>query len=557
MSRFRARLDAANPRRHHGALWVFVPMDQLTTAFGPLASDAPRNVILLEAGEFLRRRPYHRQKIALLLANQRHFALELAAAGHHVVYRQGEGTIVELLGAVLDEAGAAAVMMEPAERELRAELAPLCRDGRLDVVPHGGWLTTRRDFEEGTGGPPWRMDAFYRHVRRRTGILMEDGKPVGGRFSLDGENREPWRGNPPAPTPPVMGPDEIREEVGAEVARVYTAHPGAVDLANLPATRAEAVAMLHWAMAECMESFGTYEDAMSTASSGLFHTRLSPLINIHRLTPREVLDAALATEMPLNSREGFVRQLIGWREYVKHVHDATDGFRRLPGGTSLVAGQPGDGGFAQWAGEPWQSPPPPSGIDGGAMPDHLATGNRPLPPAWWGRRSGLACLDHVVDGVWREGWSHHITRLMVLANIAALLDVSPRALTDWFWVAYTDAWDWVVEPNVLGMGTFAVGEVMTTKPYVAGAAYIHRMGNFCGDCAFDPNGNCPLRRLYWAYLARHESALRANPRVGTVVRSLGRRTPADRARDAALFDTVSSQLTAGRRLTPESLADEL
>jgi deoxyribodipyrimidine photolyase-related protein len=163
----------------------------------------------------------------------------------------------------------------------------------------------------------------------------------------------------------------------------------------------------------------------------------------------------------------------------------------------------------------------------------------------------------VVEGVWREGWSHHITRLMVLANIAALLDVSPRALTDWFWVAYTDAWDWVVEPNVLGMGTFAVGEVMTTKPYVAGAAYIHRMGNFCGDCAFDPNGNCPLRRLYWAYLARHESALRANPRVGTVVRSLGRRTPADRARDAALFDTVSSQLTAGRRLTPESLADEL
>lgn len=160
----------------------------------------------------------------------------------------------------------------------------------------------------------------------------------------------------------------------------------------------------------------------------------------------------------------------------------------------------------------------------------------------------MACLDRVVDDVWREGWSHHITRLMVLSNLAMLLDVSPRELTDWFWVAYVDAFDWVVEPNVLGMGTFAMGDLMTTKPYVSGAAYIDRMSDFCRGCRFDPKTTCPITPMYWAFLARHAPALTGNARMAMPLRSLAKRAPARRAMDAAVFDSVSRTLQAGQPL---------
>ena len=173
-------------------------------------------------------------------------------------------------------------------------------------------------------------------------------------------------------------------------------------------------------------------------------------------------------------------------------------------------------------------------LDGGSAPCALGC-NTPLPPAYWGEKSGLACLDHVVATVWEDGYSHHITRLMVLANIATLLDVDPRELTDWFWVAYTDAFDWVVEPNVLGMGTYATGDLMTTKPYVSGAAYIHRMSDYCSTCGFNPKTECPLTSLYWAFLARHESALKNNPRIRMPMISLKKREKALRNKDRRIF----------------------
>lgn len=175
----------------------------------------------------------------------------------------------------------------------------------------------------------------------------------------------------------------------------------------------------------------------------------------------------------------------------------------------------------------------------------------PLPPAYWGDASGLACLDHVVRDVWRDGYSHHITRLMVLSNIAQLLDIEPRELTDWFWVAYIDAYDWVVEPNVLMMSTFGVGELGTTKPYVAGAPYIHKMSDYCERCAFDPKRTCPLTRMYWAYLQRHSERLAANGRIGRPVASARDRDPTKRADDARVFAVVSKALAERHVLTPE------
>ncbi|MCB9675742.1 MAG: cryptochrome/photolyase family protein [Alphaproteobacteria bacterium] len=497
-----------------GRSWLFVPYDQLTDALGPLGREDPHTlgILLVECPAKAVRRPYHKQKLALVLTNLRHFALEQVRRGVAVRWVVAGG-YADAVRDLAREVGPIR-MMEAAERELRVELAPLVREGLLQVVPHEGWLTTDADFA--AIPRPWRMDAFYRQVRRRTGVLMEGGKPVGGRFSFDGENREPWRGDPPAPALPRYAADDVTAEVVDLVTTRFADHPGTLDPEALPATRDDAETAWAWALRECLPTFGPYEDAMSTRSSNLFHTRVSALLNLHRLLPARVVRDVAALDAPLPSREGFVRQVLGWREFVRHVHRATDGFRTVP---SNVLGQ-----------------------------------DTPLPPVFWGGApSGMACLDGVVDDVWREAHSHHITRLMVLANVAQLLDVDPRALTDWFWVAYTDAYDWVVEPNVLGMGTFSVGDAMTTKPYVAGSGYVQRMSDYCTGCRFHPKKSCPLTPMYWAYLARHRGVLDGVDRAKRQVLGLDRRAPERQASDARIFEAVRDALAEGERLDPAKL----
>ncbi|MHC4958888.1 MAG: cryptochrome/photolyase family protein [Planctomycetota bacterium] len=506
MSRFSQQLRSTNPDPA-GRKWIYVPYDQLSDRIGPLSRTPPQRagIVLVEAPAKAARRPYHRQKLALILANQRHFALKQAKRGVAVRYLVSAGSYADALRDL-----GPLVAMRPAERELRVELDTL---ENLEQVPHEGWLTTTEQFEQACGDPPWRMDAFYRRVRRATGLLMQDGKPEGGRFSFDTDNRETWPGHPPAPAPLQFPRDAIKEEVAALIEREYADHPGRVDLDSLPATAGDAAALWAWALEHCLPLFGPYEDAMSTKSRSLFHTRISALLHLHRLLPRDVVKDVAALDVPIASREGFVRQVLGWREFVRHVHEVTDGFRRV-------------------------------------QTDHLGAGE-PLPEAFWGRRpSGLACLDTVVREVWEDGYSHHITRLMVLSNIATLLDVSPRELADWFWVAYTDAFDWVVEPNVLGMGTFAAGGLMTTKPYVSGARYIDKMGDYCASCAFDPKRDCPITRLYWAFLARHEERLEDNPRMRLILASLARRSKARRLEDASVFECVRTTLAKGAALQP-------
>lgn len=503
-----------------------MPYDQLSDGIGPLSREAPSTlgIVLVESRWKAARRPYHQQKLALVLANQRHFALEQAARGVAVRYVTTDRPYAEALAPLAAELGALRVM-DPAELELRQDLAPLVRSGALEPVPHDGWLTTPEQFRSGVGEiPPWRMDAFYRHVRRETGILMDPrGKPVGGKYSFDTENRKPWKGNPPAPEPPTFVPDAITSEVGDLIERDFASHPGRLDLARLPATVAEAERLWTWALASCLPRFGPFEDAMSTRSRGLFHTRVSALLNLHRLLPRRVLADVAALDIPLASKEGFIRQVLGWREFVRHVHRETEGFRDID--PSIPRS------------------PDPSFLDA----------DWPLPPAYWGTPSGFNCLDTVVHEVWEDAYSHHITRLMVLANIATLLGVRPRELTDWFWVAYSDAYDWVVEPNVLGMGTYAVGDLMTTKPYVSGAGYIHRMSDYCAACTFDPKKDCPLTELYWQFLARNRERLAGNVRVAVPLRALEKRHAAKHHRDRQVLDLVRQRLADGVPLTPDEL----
>jgi deoxyribodipyrimidine photolyase-related protein len=529
---FARRLEASNPDPS-GRRWLFVPYDQLSDRIGPLSREDPETlgIVLVESPWKAARRPYHKQKLALILSNLRHFALEQAARGVAVRHLVARGPYREALAAAVAEPGLDAPLrvMVPAERELRTDLEPLRRQGVLEQIPHEGWLTSRDQFDRSQNGPPWRMDAFYRLVRRESGILMKNDKPVGGKFSFDRENRKPWKGDPPAPDLPRFGDDPVKSEVVELIEGRYGAHPGRLDPDRLPATAEDARKAWRWARRNCLPHFGPFEDAMSVRSSNLFHTRISPLLHLHRLPPRDVVRDVSEMEIPLASKEGFVRQVLGWREFVRHVHLATDGFRELPGG------------------------PAATGDEAGATPSFLGA-SEPLPAAYWGEPSGLECLDRVVADVWREGQSHHITRLMVLSNLATLLDLSPRELTDWFWVAYVDAFDWVVEPNVLGMGTFATGELMTTKPYVSGAAYIDRMSDYCAQCVFSPRENCPITPLYWAFLARHEQALRDHPRMRMPLASLGKRAPAQRRRDERTFELVRRALREGRRLTPSSIA---
>ena len=524
--------------------WVFLLYDQLNLELIPFNSEDPDNVgiILIESLTKGKRRPYHKQKLAVLLSNLRHFALEAQAVGHPVLYVTAEGTYRNALEALSDRG--TIDFIRPAERETRLELEPLILDGILKEHPHRGWLTPQSWFEESVGTvPPFRMDRFYRRFRRETGVLMDHSAPIGGKFSFDAENRFPWKGEPPAPSAPTYDRDEIDLEVETLVNQQFSEHPGIPDLSVQPTTSVQTEIALQFAMS-VLPNFGTYKDAMSSKSRGIFHSRLATLLNLGRLMPQTVLERALATEAPINSTEGFVRQLI-WREYVHHVHEITDGFRTLE-----INRSSNERRDARWWDELSEKK------EDEIHPNHLGQ-ERPLPQVFWGAESGFACLDNTIQSVIEDGWTHHIPRLMVLGNLANLLDINPRELTDWFHVAFIDAYDWVVEPNVLGMGTFALGDAMMTKPYVSGTPYLNKMGDHCKGCSLDPKRTCPISKLYWAYLERHKSAFEGNVRMAMPLRSLSKRNEEQKHEDAVTFASVSDTFQRGEIWKPENLVSQI
>lgn len=550
---FYATLKKHNKPHHKERIWVYVPYDQLSDKIGALSAYPPEklSIIMLESSWKAARRPYHKQKLCLILSNMRNFAIEQAKRGVHVEYRMGNTSFGAMLAKfIASQLGSdqQLLVMRPAERELRADIAPLVRNGRIKVTKHEGWLSSKEDFEKATKGKtPWRMDRFYQHMRKRTGVLMEQGKPIGGKYSFDAENRKPWNGTPTAAIPPSFPTNTIKDEVVSLIETVFSHHPGTLAPDKVPSTQEDALYLWEWAKQSCMQSFGPYEDAMSTLSSNIFHTRVSALIHLHRLLPAALVREVEVLDIPLNSKEGFIRQVLGWREFVYQVHEKTDGFRL----GQEVAPEPSDAGFERWKRTAWNTT---TGVDGGSLINECSY-ETPIPPAFWGNESGLTCLDVVVKDVWKEGYAHHIPRLMVLANIATLLEIRPREITDWFWVAFYDAFDWVVEPNVLAMGTFASGGLMTTKPYVAGAGYINKMSNYCVECSFHPKKTCPITRLYWAYLARHQERFAGNFRMKMILSLLKKRSELLRKEDAQYFNTIKKQLLSGEKVTPKTFEE--
>ncbi len=514
--------------------WWYLPYDQLNLELLPNLDSV--GIVLIESEKQAKRRPYHKQKLCYILSNMRHFAIETASKGIPIVYAMTNEQYDKPLRALVQEFGPIN-MHRAAERELRSTLAELIKEESIIEHPHPGWLTPQDWFTETVGNePPFRMDRFYRRVRKEKGWLMEGDSPVGGKFSHDADNRQPWRGEHQLPKAPAYATDDIDDEVIEFVNYRFAEHPGDARLDHLPTSYDDHRQALGF-LSDILTLFGPYEDAMTKESRGLFHSRLASSVNIHRVLPQEVIDVVVEANVPLNSQEGYLRQMI-WREYVHHVHEVTDGFHSLDIESTVPPNR-----TAGW--------PMEQDMDKTSHPNHLKQ-TKSLPMAYWGQTSGLDCLDWAVESVMDEAWTHHIPRLMVLSNLAQLMDIEPRQLTDWFHASFVDAFDWVVEPNVLGMGTFALGDAMMTKPYVSGSPYIKKMGDFCSSCEFHPAKTCPISPLYWAYFERHKDAFAGNHRLAMTLRTLSKRSEEKKKLDRETFENVTHTLSQGKSLASQT-----
>ena len=450
----------------------------------------------------------HAQKVLGVFAAMRDFARQLKAMGHRVRYvRIGDAhnrqSFVANLSALVAHYGASRIEWQsPDHHALDAELLSWARASGLayEGVDSAHFLSTRDELARLMGTrKQWTMEHWYRHMRRRHGVLMSpDGQPAGGQWNFDADNRKPWRGEVPAPTDWRSRHDHgaLWQEITA--AGVSTFGQAQAEDFRWPLNRAEALGDLHAFVQHALPHFGDYQDALPKSEPRLFHSLLSFALNLKMLHPREVIDAAeqawQSGHAPLHAVEGFVRQILGWREYVRGVY---------------------------WA----------------RMPDYLSANalqhQRPLPDWFWSGDTRMACLRAAITQSLDTGYAHHIQRLMVTGNFALLAGLSPQAVHRWYLGIYVDALEWVEVPNTLGMSQFADGGLLATKPYVSSAAYLQRMGEHCKGCAYDAKQRegeraCPFNALYWDFFMRHDERLRGNHRLAMVYRNLERMSPEQR-----------------------------
>jgi deoxyribodipyrimidine photolyase-related protein len=450
-----------------------------------------KRVFLVEDALFFRQYAFHQQKLVLHRAAMQAHAAELRAAGIAVEYLDAAAApdMAVAICAVAASAPRCLHAIDPVddwlERRLRREAA--AAGLALEWHPTPMFLSSPAFLQEHFAARSRVMMAsFYQAQRKALGVLVERGKPVGGRWSFDAENRKRLPRSVDIPPPEPLADNDHVVEARAYVAAHFGANPGAAADFAWPVTRADARQRLRDFVAHRLPRFGDYEDAIAANEAVLFHSQLTPMLNIGLLTPREVLDAALgASGVPLNSLEGFVRQLIGWREFMR---------------ASYVYK-----GRVQRTRNFWRH-------------------TRPLPRAFWQAGTGIAPLDTVIRRVLRHAYAHHIERLMVLANFMLLCGFCPHDVYRWFMEMFIDAYDWVMVPNVYGMALHADGGLITTKPYVSGSNYLLKMSDF------DRGGWCETwDALFWEFIAAHRDFFAANPRLGVMARQLDRMAPARRS----------------------------
>jgi deoxyribodipyrimidine photolyase-related protein len=503
----------------------FVLGDQLTRGVSSLRDlDLARDVVcLVEVHEEATYVPHHPQKIALFFSAMRHFAEALRAEGATVDYLRlddphNPGGFTAALAAAVRRHGASRVVVtEPSEFRVRemAEGWTSAAGVPVEVRDDDRFFCSHARFRRwAQGRKGLRMEFFYREMRRETGLLMEGDEPAGGQWNFDHDNRKRMPATLPVPHPPRFAPDAITREVLDLVAARYGHHFGALEPFAWPVTRADALRALDDFVTARLARFGDYQDAMRDDAPFGFHSLLAAAMNLGLLLPREVCDRAVDAWRqglaPLNAVEGFVRQILGWREYVRGVY-----WLNMPG-------------YAQ---------------------SNALSARRPLPAAYWGAPTPMRCVARCVDDTRRNAYAHHIQRLMVTGNLALLAGVAPDEVERWYLAVYADALDWVELPNTHGMALYADGGVMASKPYAASGAYIARMSDYCAGCAFDPDEKlgpraCPFNVLYWAFLMENETALAGNPRMAMPYKNLARFDPARRAAIAAQADEIRATLLA-------------
>ncbi|WP_144182917.1 cryptochrome/photolyase family protein [Elioraea rosea] len=504
--------------------------DQLTRGLSALDGLDPASdtVLMAEVMGECTYVPHHKAKIALVLSAMRHHAAALEAEGVRVDYVRlddpaNSGSLSgEVARAVRGHRPDRIVATEPGEwRVLEAMRGWECETGTaVEIRPDRRFIASREDFASwAKGRKSLRMEFFYREMRRRTGLLMVDGEPAGGAWNFDAENRKPLPKGLRVPAPPRFEPDAITRNVIALVSERFGGNFGALEAFNFPVSIGEAQAARDAFIRDRLPSFGDYQDAMAEGEAFLFHSLLSTSLNLGLLDPLEVCRAAEAAwregRAPLNAVEGFIRQIIGWREYVRGLY-----WHLMPRYATLNA----------------------LGAD------------RALPGFYWTADSGMACIDAVVSQTRDHAYAHHIQRLMVTGNFALLAGIDPDEINAWYLAVYADAFEWVELPNTHGMAIHADGGIMASKPYAASGKYIDRMSDHCRSCRHDvrqatgPQA-CPFNALYWNFLARHRDRFEGNPRMAQMYRTMDRmdagKVAAMRRQAEAFLDRVAPR-RAGR-----------
>ncbi len=505
----------------------FILGDQLTPSLSSLKDADPDQdlIVMAEPHDEATYVPHHRQKIVMILSAMRHFAEELRENGFHVAYFDYQNhptkSFTDALKAVLSEHDIKEVIVtEPGEWRVKHEIDKWSEDLDISVdvrtddrffAPLSAFADFAKDRKE------LRMEYFYRGLRRDTGILMEhDGKPVGGQWNFDHDNRKSLPDDVTPPTPKTFVPDKITQGLLDRVCDDFPDALGDVASFGWPVTRKDALAALDHFIKHRLAQFGDYQDAMTVKSATLYHSLISPCLNTGLLLPDEVCRAAEKAyhegKAPLNAVEGFTRQILGWREYVRGLY--------------------------------WYLGP-----DYGSG-NHFDA-KRPLPSFFWDGDVPMNCLKQAIGETLENAYAHHIQRLMVIGNFSLLAGLDPKEVCDWYLAVYIDAFEWVELPNTFGMALYADGGKMASKPYAASGKYIDRMSDYCKDCQYNPRNNtgkdaCPFNALYWHFLDRNADKLGNNPRLGMPYRNWARMKD-DKKRDLiAQADAFLSKLDDGK-----------
>lgn len=504
-------------------LWLVLG-DQLDREAPALSQCDPASdrVLMIESRAESRRVASHKARSALFLAAMRHHRDWLATQGFHVDYvsidqPEAESFETALSAALARHRPRKVLMTEAGEYGVQQAIYRCCRSAsvELDVVPDTHFICDLGTFDTwASRRKTLVMEHFYRHMRQSHDILLIDGRPAGGQWNYDKDNRRPFGRQGPGlvPEPPGFTPNHVTRSAIDDVQRLFPDNPGSVEAFDWPVTREQALVALDDFVSYRLAAFGPFQDAMWSGEPFLQHSLLSAGLNLKLLSPREVIDAAIAAgedgRAPIESVEGFVRQVLGWREFVRGVY-----WRHMPG----------------------------------YLESNALGADANLPGFYWTADTDMACLAETIGQTLRFGYAHHIQRLMVTGLFALLLGVRPQQVHAWYLAVYVDAVEWVEAPNTLGMSQYADGGILASKPYVASGRYISRMSNYCTRCRYDPgkatgDDACPYTTLYWDFLIRHETRFAAHPRSAMQWRNLDRIDDAQRVEIRNTADRLRASL---------------